>query len=56
MDGVVTGRVRRVLYQEDKAVVVGVKASLSSESFNVAGVGSLGRRQVVGSVWSERKR
>ena len=54
-DGVVTGRVRRVVYQEYKAVIIGVEAALSSKYFDVAGVGSLGRRQVDGKVWWERR-
>ena len=54
-DAVVTGRVWRVVDQEYKAVIVGVEAAISSEVFNVAGVGSLGRRQVDGKVWWERR-
>ena len=54
-DGMVTGRVRWVVHQEYEAVIVGVKAALSSEYFDVAGVGSLGRWQVDGKVWWERR-
>ena len=55
-DGVVTGRVRRVVHQEYKTVIVGVKAALRSVVFHVARVRSLGRGQVVGKVSWERRR